>query len=44
MIYHMVVSICEGYYYASALKMIKHYMAHPELLREPPKEVIEDVR
>ena len=43
-IFNMDERLCEGYYYASALKMVKHYMAHPELLREPPNEVIEDVR
>lgn len=43
-VFNMDERLCEGYYYASALKMIKYYMAHPDLLREPPKEVIEDVR
>lgn len=31
-----------GYYWASALKMFKHYLAHPELLREKPEQVVED--
>lgn len=31
-----------GYYWASSLKMFKHYMAHPELLREKPEQVFED--
>lgn len=43
-ILNMDERICEGYYYASALKMLKHYMAHPDLLKERPAEVIEDVR
>jgi hypothetical protein len=43
-IFNLDERICEGYYFASALKMLKHYMEHPELLKEPPKEVIEDVR
>ncbi len=32
-----------GYYWASALKMFKHYLAHPELLREKPDHVVEDI-
>ncbi len=32
-----------GYYWASSLKMFKHYMAHPELLKEKPEEVFEDL-
>lgn len=31
-----------GYYWASSLKMFKHYLAHPELLREKPETVVED--
>lgn len=31
-----------GYYWASALKMFKHYMAHPTLLKEKPEQVVED--
>ncbi len=31
-----------GYYWASSLKMFKHYMAHPELLKEKPEQVFED--
>lgn len=33
-----------GYYWASALKMFKHYMAHPELLKEKPQTVVQDSR
>ncbi len=43
-IFNMDERLCEGYYYASALKLIRHYMAHPELLKESPTEIIEDVR
>lgn len=43
-IINMDERICDGYYYASALKMLRHYMAHPDLLKERPAEVIEDVR
>lgn len=31
-----------GYYWASALKMFKHYMAHPQLLKEKPEQVVVD--
>ncbi len=31
-----------GYYWASSLKMFKHYLAHPELLKEKPECVVED--
>lgn len=31
-----------GYYWASSLKMFKHYLAHPQLLREKPEQVIQD--
>ncbi len=36
--------ICDGYYYASTLKMFKKYLVSPEGLLEPPAEVVEDVR
>lgn len=43
----IVVNIDErttnGYYWASSLKMFKHYLAHPELLREKPEHVVEDI-
>ncbi len=42
MILNMDERICDGYYYASAMKLLKKYLTNPELLREPPKEIIED--
>ncbi len=35
--------ICDGHYYASAFKKLKHILTNPEQLLEPPKEVIEDI-
>lgn len=34
--------ICDGFYFASAMKYIKRILAHPEQLDEMPKEVIGD--
>ncbi len=36
--------ICDGYYYASALKLFKKYLTSPDELMEPPAEVVEDIR
>ena len=35
--------ICDGFYYASAFKLFKRYVENPELLVDPPEEVIEDI-
>lgn len=35
--------ICDGHYYASALKLIRFYMQNPWLLDSPPEKVIEDI-
>jgi hypothetical protein len=35
--------ICDGYYFASAFKLMKRYVENPELLENPPEEVIEDI-
>lgn len=35
--------ICDGYYYASAFKIIKRHLLNPELLDEPVAEVLEDI-
>lgn len=35
--------ICDGYYYASAFKIIKRLLLNPEMLDEPVSEVIEDI-
>ena len=35
--------ICDGYYYASALKMLKKLIQNPEVLNERPEEILEDI-
>ncbi|MBE6700611.1 MAG: hypothetical protein E7582_01795 [Ruminococcaceae bacterium] len=35
--------ICDGHYFAAALKCIRDSIKHPETLDEPPEEVVEDV-
>ena len=35
--------ICDGFYFASAFKLFKRYVENPELLVDPPEEVIEDI-
>jgi len=35
--------ICDGFYYASAFKIMKHYFEDPELLEVPPEQVFEDI-
>ena len=35
--------ICDGYYFASAFKMLKRWVENPELLLDPPEEVFEDI-
>lgn len=35
--------ICDGFYYASAFKLIKKYVSSPSLLLTPPETVIEDI-
>ncbi len=35
--------ICDGYYFASALKMLCSTLENPEVLDAPPAEVIEDI-
>ncbi len=34
--------ICDGYYFASAIKLFKHYVKNPELLLLPPDYIGED--
>lgn len=36
--------ICDGHYYASALKLLRRYIEHPDCLDMPPKEVVVDPR
>ena len=35
--------ICDGYYYASAMKRMKRILLHPEILDENPTTVVEDI-
>ena len=35
--------ICDGFYFATALKHMKKYLQHPERLDEPLDEVVKDV-
>ena len=35
--------ICDGYYYASAFKMMKKLFENPHVLENPPEQVIEDI-
>lgn len=34
--------ICDGYYFASAIKLFKYYVKNPELLLAPPDSISED--
>lgn len=35
--------ICDGFYFASAFKLMKRYLNHPENLEKKPETIIEDV-
>lgn len=35
--------ICDGYYYASAFKMMKRIFENPSVLENPPEQVVEDI-
>ena len=35
--------ICDGYYYASAFKLLRRYVENPEILENPPEQIFEDV-
>ena len=35
--------ICDGYYYATFFKYFKRLMAHPEVLDNPPEEIVRDI-
>ncbi|MGM9636442.1 MAG: hypothetical protein ACI3YK_00485 [Eubacteriales bacterium] len=35
--------ICDGFYYASALKIMQYYLTHPEKMDTPPETVLADV-
>lgn len=34
---------CDGFYFSTALRVLRRYYAHPEVLKEPLKELAEDV-
>ena len=36
--------ICDGHYYASAFKYLKSILKNPEVLDNPPENVVEDVK
>ena len=36
--------ICDGFYFASALKLFWSYMKNPDVLDQPPETVVEDIR
>jgi hypothetical protein len=36
--------ICDGYYFASGLKLLRSYLADPTVLDSPPVEIVEDIR
>lgn len=42
--YNLDERICDGYYYASALRYLKGIYKNPECLDNPPEQVIEDIR
>ena len=35
--------ICDGYYYATFFKYYKRLLAHPEVLDNPPEEIVQDI-
>lgn len=35
--------ICDGFYYATCFKYLRHYLRNPHLLEQPPEEVAEDI-
>jgi hypothetical protein len=35
--------ICDGFYYATFFKYYRRLMAHPELLDNPPEEIVKDI-
>jgi pyruvate/2-oxoglutarate dehydrogenase complex dihydrolipoamide acyltransferase (E2) component len=42
--YNLDERICDGYYYASALRYLKSIYKNPEVLDNPPEQVIEDIK
>ena len=35
--------ICDGFYFASAMKILKANLRHPERLDAPPEQVMSDI-
>ena len=35
--------ICDGFYYASAFKMIRRFVEHPAVLLKRPEQIVEDI-
>ena len=35
--------IVDGFYYATVFKYMKRLMQHPDLLDQPPEEVVQDI-
>ena len=42
--YNLDERICDGFYYASALKYMRNLFRKPELLDSPPETVVKDIR
>lgn len=42
--YNLDERICDGYYFASALRYLKGIYKSPEILDNPPEQVIEDIK
>ncbi|MBO5286757.1 MAG: hypothetical protein J6B34_01390 [Clostridia bacterium] len=42
--YNLDERICDGYYYASALKLLRNIYRNPEVLDTPPEVVVEDIK
>ena len=42
--YNLDERICDGYYYASAMKIIRGVYKNPDMLDNPPDKVVEDIR
>ena len=42
--YNLDERICDGFYYASALKLMRGYFRKPEVLDTPPEVICEDIK
>jgi len=42
--YNLDERICDGFYYASALKYMRSVFKKPEVLDAPPEQVVKDIR